>query len=79
MAFSPDKPDKPALRITEIGTMARHSLIELEAVIAIVRCGAAALDRGMSTTAISNAVGKLERGSGDRLRSGSAQRGSGAQ
>lgn len=42
----------------------RHSLIELEAVLAIVRCGsfrAAALDLGMSTTAISNAVGKLER------------------
>jgi DNA-binding transcriptional LysR family regulator len=44
--------------------MGRHSLIDLEAVLAIVRCGsfrAAALDLGMSTTAISNAVGKLER------------------
>lgn len=44
--------------------MTRHSLIELEAVLAIVRCGsfrAAALDLGMSTTAISSAVGKLER------------------
>lgn len=44
--------------------MARHSLIELEAVLAIERCGsfrAAALELGMSTTAISNAVGKLER------------------
>lgn len=44
--------------------MARHPLIELEAVLAIVRCGsfrAAAFDLGMSTTAISNAVGKLER------------------
>jgi DNA-binding transcriptional LysR family regulator len=44
--------------------MARHSMNELEAVLAIVRCGsfrAAALDLGMSTTAISNAVGKLER------------------
>ncbi len=42
----------------------RHPLIGLEAVLAIVRCGsfrAAALDLGMSTTAISNAVGKLER------------------
>lgn len=42
----------------------RHSLIELKAVLAIVRCGsfrAAALDLGMSTTAVSNAVGKLER------------------
>lgn len=44
--------------------MNRHSLIELEAVLAIVRCGsfrAAAVDLGLSTTAISNAVGKLER------------------
>jgi DNA-binding transcriptional LysR family regulator len=44
--------------------MARHSLIELEAVLAIVRCGsfrAAALELGMSTTAISSAVAKLER------------------
>lgn len=44
--------------------MSRHSLTELEAVLAIVRCGsfrAAAIDLGMSTTAISNAVGKLER------------------
>lgn len=44
--------------------MTRHSLIELEAVLAIVRCGsfrAAALELGMSTTAISNAVQKLER------------------
>lgn len=44
--------------------MGRHSLMELEAVLAIVRCGsfrAAALDLGLSTTAISNAVGKLER------------------
>lgn len=44
--------------------MGRHSLTELEAVLAIVRCGsfrAAALDLGLSTTAISNAVGKLER------------------
>jgi DNA-binding transcriptional LysR family regulator len=48
----------------ENGIMNRHSLIELEAVLAIVRCGSfrsAALDLGMSTTAISNAVGKLER------------------
>lgn len=44
--------------------MTRHSLIELEAVLAIVRCGsfrAAATELGMSTTAISNAMGKLER------------------
>ncbi|MBB3695612.1 LysR family transcriptional regulator [Sphingomonas sp. BK580] len=50
--------------------MSRHSLIELEAVLAIVRCGsfrAAALDLGLSTTAISNAVGKLERALAVRL------------
>lgn len=50
--------------------MARHSLIELEAVLAIVRCGsfrAAALDLGTSTTAVSNAVGKLERALAVRL------------
>lgn len=44
--------------------MNRHSLIELEAVLAIVRCGSfrsAAVDLGLSTTAISNAIGKLER------------------
>lgn len=64
MDFSPDNPDKSACCVTKIGTMTRHSLMELEAVLAIVRCGsfrAAALDLGMSTTAISNAVGKLER------------------
>lgn len=62
--FSSDKRDKSKRGITEIGIMARHSLVELEAVLAIVRCGsfrAAALDLGMSTTAISNAVGKIER------------------
>jgi DNA-binding transcriptional LysR family regulator len=68
--FSPDKPDKIAWGITEIGTMTRHSLIELEAVLAIVRCGsfrAAALELDMSTTAISSAVGKLERNLAVRL------------
>jgi DNA-binding transcriptional LysR family regulator len=45
-------------------------LIELEAVLAIVRRGsfrAAAVDLGMSTTALSNAIGKLERQIGVRL------------
>lgn len=54
----------------KFGIMARHSLIELEAVLAIVRCGsfrAAALELGMSTTAISSAVGKLERDLAVRL------------
>ena len=48
----------------------RHSLIELDAVIAIMRKGsfrAAAIDLGVSTTALSNAIGKLERQLGIRL------------
>jgi DNA-binding transcriptional LysR family regulator len=50
--------------------MNRRSLIELDAVIAIMRKGsfrAAAIDLGMSTTALSNAIGKLERQLGVRL------------
>lgn len=50
--------------------MARHSLIELEAVLAIAHRGsfrAAALELGISTTALSNAIGKLERELGIRL------------
>jgi DNA-binding transcriptional LysR family regulator len=50
--------------------MSRHSLIELDAVLAIARRAsfrAAALDLGISTTALSNTIGKLERGLGVRL------------
>ena len=50
--------------------MYRPGLNDLDAVIAIVRRGsfrAAALDLGMSTTALSNAVGKLESNLGVRL------------
>ena len=50
--------------------MGRQALVELEAVLAIARQGsfrAAALDLGMSTTALSNAIGKLERDLGVRL------------
>lgn len=50
--------------------MVRSGLVELEAVLAIVHRGsfrAAAVDLGMSTTALSNAVGKLERQIGVRL------------
>jgi len=50
--------------------MARSGLVELEAVLAIVHRGsfrAAAVDLGMSTTALSNAIGKLERQIGVRL------------
>uniref|UniRef100_UPI00286C2867 LysR family transcriptional regulator n=1 Tax=Phenylobacterium sp. TaxID=1871053 RepID=UPI00286C2867 len=50
--------------------MAQSSLKELDAVLMIARRGkfrAAALELGMSTTALSNAVGKLERTLGVRL------------
>ncbi|WP_439575416.1 LysR family transcriptional regulator [Phreatobacter sp.] len=50
--------------------MPRQTLIELEAVLAIVRRGsfrAAALDLGVSTTALSHAIGKLEGQLGVRL------------
>ncbi len=50
--------------------MIRHGLIEIDAVLAIARKGsfrAAALELGLSTTALSNAVGKLERELGVRL------------
>lgn len=50
--------------------MARSGLVELEAVLAIVHRGsfrAAAVDLGISTTALSNAVAKLERQIGVRL------------
>ena len=48
----------------------RHGLIELGAVVAIARRGsfrAAALELGISTTALSNAIGKLERELGVRI------------
>jgi len=51
-------------------TMAHGTLTELEAVLTVARLGkfrAAALELGVSTTALSNAVGKLERGLGVRL------------
>lgn len=50
--------------------MAYDGLIELDAVLAIARRGsfrAAALELGLSTTALSNAIGKLERRLGVRL------------
>jgi DNA-binding transcriptional LysR family regulator len=50
--------------------MMRHSLIELDAVLAVARhrsFRAAAVDLGMSTTALSNSIGKLERQLGVRL------------
>ena len=50
--------------------MSRQGLVELDAVIAIARRGSfrtAALELEMSTTALSNAIGKLERRLGVRL------------
>ncbi|ONF97294.1 LysR family transcriptional regulator [Sphingomonas jeddahensis] len=50
--------------------MATHGLIEFDAVLAIARRGsfrAAALELGLSTTALSNLIGKLERRLGVRL------------
>ncbi|MER8375434.1 LysR family transcriptional regulator [Mesorhizobium sp. M0491] len=50
--------------------MPRRSLTEIDAVLAIARKGsfrAAALELGLSTTAISNAIGKIERQLGIRL------------
>ncbi|MEI5678562.1 LysR family transcriptional regulator [Mesorhizobium sp. CGMCC 1.15528] len=50
--------------------MPRHSLTDIDAVLAIARKGsfrAAALELGLSTTAISNAIGKIERRLGIRL------------
>ncbi|AQR74511.1 LysR family transcriptional regulator [Sphingomonas sp. LM7] len=50
--------------------MARHSLVELDAVIAVARKTSfrqAALELGMSTTALSNTIGKTERLLGVRL------------
>ncbi len=50
--------------------MPKHGLIEFDAVLAIMRRGsfrAAALELGMSTTALSNVIGKLERQLGVRL------------
>jgi DNA-binding transcriptional LysR family regulator len=50
--------------------MSQHGLIEFDAVLAIARRGsfrAAALELGLSTTALSNLIGKLERRLGVRL------------
>jgi DNA-binding transcriptional LysR family regulator len=50
--------------------MPKHGLIEFDAVLAIARRGsfrAAALELGLSTTALSNVIGKLERQLGIRL------------
>lgn len=65
-----DKWDKYARDVEQIGIMEQLNLRELEAVIAIARRGtfrAAAIDLGMSTTALSHTICRLEAGLGVRL------------
>lgn len=65
-----NKWDKPAWRDEKIGIMDQASLKELEAAIAIARRGtfrAASIDLGISTTALSHTIGRLEAGLGVRL------------
>ena len=65
-----DKWDKYARDVEQIGIMEQLNLRELEAVIAIARRGtfrAAAIDLGMSTTALSHTIGRLEAWLGVRL------------
>lgn len=68
---NPEKRDKPGCVIPDYGTnVYRLGLSDLDAVVAIVREGSfrgAALALGMSTTALSNAVAKLEAQLGARL------------
>jgi len=66
----PDKADKPACIMPETGIMDRPSLADLDAVRAISRRGSfrqAALDLGLSPTALSSAIAKLEAQLGVRL------------
>ncbi|NKM98146.1 LysR family transcriptional regulator [Rhizobium leguminosarum bv. viciae] len=65
-----NKWDKPACDDEQVGTMELASLKELEAATAIARRGtfrAAAIDLGMSTTALSHTISRLEAGLGVRL------------
>ena len=58
------------MRITKRGIMARPVLVDLDAVLSITRVGsfrASALDLGISTTALSNAIAKLGERLGIRL------------
>ena len=70
MDSSRDNRDKTERVVTKSGTMMKSSLSELDAVLIVARCGkfrTAAIELGVSTTALSNAVGKLERTLGVRL------------
>jgi DNA-binding transcriptional LysR family regulator len=65
-----DNQDNLERCITKRGTIVQSSLTELDAVLMVARRGkfrTAALELGVSTTALSNAVGKLERTLGVRL------------
>lgn len=65
-----DNQDNRGRIITKDETMAQSSLPELDAVLMVARRGkfrTAALELGVSTTALSNAVGRLERTLGVRL------------
>lgn len=65
-----DNQDNRGCIITKDETMAQSSLPELDAVLMVARRGkfrTAALELGVSTTALSNAVGRLERTLGVRL------------
>ena len=65
-----DNLDRSTCGVSKRGMMSRPALIELEAALAIIRLGsfrAAALELGLSTTALSNAIAKLERQLGVRL------------
>lgn len=67
---SRDNQDNSGRVITKIGIIVHSSLTELDAVLMVARRGkfrTAALELGVSTTALSNAVGKLERTLGVRL------------
>lgn len=70
MDISFDNRDDCGRLITIIGTMSANTLTELDAVLTVARWGkfrTAALELGVSTTALSNAVGKMERTLGVRL------------
>lgn len=70
MDRSRDNRDNWGRFIAKVRTMAQNSLIELDAVLMVARRGkfrTAALELGVSTTALSNSVGKLERTLGVRL------------
>lgn len=70
MDIRSDNRDNPVHVVTKTGTMIKSSLTDLDAVLVVARSGkfrTAAIELGVSTTALSNAVAKLERTLGVRL------------